>query len=558
MSEDKNKVDYMASINKARGKRRRPPYEKYAAVAAGVIVLVCGVFFGGSYLKNRGDEKQAAAVKQTEDSGSGADGRVIDGNGINGNGTDGNGAGENTADAALAASESAAEAERRNAAMSVVDSYSNLGIVQVTGYLNMRKNPEAGSQVVGKLPDGSACEIQETLDGWYHVNSGGIDGYVSADYILTGEEAKTAALDLVTDRAVVLTDNLNIRKEPSTSSEVVGQCLEGERYEILGEADGWYQIPEGYISEDYAEKRFSLNEARKLDMRAMVLNYYDRPGVSNVTNYLNIRQKPGETEKIIGKLPSYAGCEILEETDGWYKIRSGSITGYVSGDYILTGDAARQAAMEHAELMAIVNTDRLNARTEPSTDAKIWTQISNNERYHVAEQLDGWVKIEFDETGDGDSDEISTAYVSTDYVDVRYALSEAIKFSPTEENASLRNQIVNYALKFLGNPYVWGGTSLTKGADCSGFTMSVMKHFGISLPHYSGSQANSGKKINSSQMRPGDLIFYGNSSGRINHVAMYIGNGQVVHAASRRSGIKISSWNYRTPLKIVDVIGDRK
>ena len=181
MSEDKNKVDYMASINKARGRRRRPPYEKYAAVAAGVIVLVCGVFFGGSYLKNRGDEKQAAAVKQTEDSGSGADGRgtdgrFTDGNGINGNGTDGNGAGENTADAALAASESAAEAERRNAAMSVVDSYSNLGIVQVTGYLNMRKNPEAGSQVVGKLPNGSACEIQETLDGWYHVNSGGIDG----------------------------------------------------------------------------------------------------------------------------------------------------------------------------------------------------------------------------------------------------------------------------------------------------------------------------------------------------------------------------------------------
>ena len=289
-----------------------------------------------------------------------------------------------------------------------------------------------------------------------------------------------------------------------------------------------------------------------------MLNFYDRPGVSNVSNYLNIRAGAGENEKIIGKLPSYAGCEILEDANGWYKISSGGITGYVKSDYILTGDEAKQAAMNHAELMAIVHADRLNARTEPSTDAKIWTQISENERYHVAEQLDGWVKIEFDESGEGDGDdEISAAYVSSEFVEVRYALSEAIKFSPTEESASLRSRIVNYAMKFLGNPYVWGGTSLTKGADCSGFTMSVMKNFGISLPHYSGSQAKSGKRIKSSEMRPGDLVFYGNSRGRINHVAMYIGNGQVINAASRRSGIKISTWNYRTPICIVDVIGNR-
>ena len=119
--------------------------------------------------------------------------------------------------------------------------------------------------------------------------------------------------------------------------------------------------------------------------------------MSNVTTYLNIRQGAGKDEKVIGKLPSYAWLARSWRIrgNGWYKIRSGNITGYVSSEFILTGDAARQAAMEHAELMAIVSTDRLNARTEPSTDAKIWTQISNNERYHVAEQLDGWVKIEF-------------------------------------------------------------------------------------------------------------------------------------------------------------------
>ena len=537
MAEENKTIDYMSSINKARRRRKRPPYGMYAAIAAGCLVLIGGICFGGKALLDD-REKEPVAVEEP----------------LNASANDMTN--ESDTAAAEVDAASAGEAERQASIQAVVDSYSNLGIVQVAGYLNMRKEPETGSHVVGKMPDGSACEIVESLDGWYYVTSGGLDGYISSEFVLTGDAAKEAAMDLVKDRAVVLTDNLNIRKEPSTQAEIVGQCLEGERYEILSEIDGWYEIPSGYISAEFAEQNFSLNEARKLDMRAMVLNYYEKPGVSNVSGYLNIRQKPGKEEKIIGKLPSYAGCEILEELDGWYKIRSGSLTGYVSSEYILTGDAARQAAMEHAELMAVVSTDVLNARTEPSTEAKIWTQITNNERYHVAEQLDGWVKIEFDESGDEDEG-ATYAYVSTDYVDVRYALGEAIKFSPSEENASLRSRMVNYALQFLGNPYVWGGTSLTNGADCSGFTLSVYKKFGMSLPHYSGSQAQMGTAVKSSNMRPGDLIFYGNSSGKINHVAMYIGNGQVVHAASRRSGIKISSWNYRKPLKIRDIIGNR-
>ncbi len=542
MSGDKKPVDYVASINRARRKRKRSPYGKYA-VAALVCVAAVGIFLGARAVRARQSNEPAALTSKAEESSEESQEESISREE------------ESLAEASRAAEEQ--KAKREEAIDGVINSYSNLGVVQVSGYLNIRKSPEAGAHVVGKLIDGSACEITETLDGWYHVTSGGIDGYVSSQYILTGEDAKTASRDLVKDRALVTVDNLNIRTEPSTGSDVVGQCLEGERYEILGEENGWYQIPGGYICADYAERSFCMNEARKLDLKAMVLNYYDKPGVSNVTSYLNIRNGAGENEKIIGKLPSYAGCEILEELDGWYKIRSGNITGYVSRDFILTGDAARQAAMDHAELMAVVSTDRLNARTEPNTDAKIWTQISNNERYHVLSQLDGWVQIEFDEGGEGDgSDEVSYAYVSNDYVDVRYALAEAIKFSPAEENASLRSRVVNYAMQFLGNPYVWGGTSLTKGADCSGFTMSVMKNFGISLPHYSGDQAKRGTRIKSSQMRPGDLIFYGNSRGKINHVAMYIGNGQIIHAASRRSGIKISSWNYRTPLRIVDVIGD--
>lgn len=405
--------------------------------------------------------------------------------------------------------------------------------------------------MIGKLQDGGACEIlDDSTEEWYHISSGGIEGYISAEYVLTGEKAREKAMEEAALRATITADSLNIRKEPGTSAEVVGQALKGERYLVKSQEDGWIQISSGYISDDYATVAYGLNEARKLDMRSMVLNLYDNLGISSVDSYLNIRSEPREDGDIIGKMTSKSAGEILETSeDGkWYKIKSGPVTGYVSADYILTGQAAKDEALQVAELMAIVSTDRLNAREQPTQDSKIWTQISNNERYPVTEQLDGWVGIELD---------TSTAYVSTDYVDVRYALPEAVKFSPLDGNQSLRNKMVNYGLQFVGNRYVWGGNDPHTGADCSGFVKYVYSHVaGITLPRTSREQARQGTPIKSSQMRPGDLIFYANGGGTVNHVAMYIGNGQIVHAASRRSGIKISTWNYRTPYRIVNMLGD--
>ncbi|MDO4789023.1 MAG: SH3 domain-containing protein [Johnsonella sp.] len=446
------------------------------------------------------------------------------------------------------------EEEKRIAEInSVVDSYQNLGIVKVDGYLNMRESPDKFADVIGKLHHESACEILNTdNEEWHLVRSGGLEGYVHSGFMITGEEAKELAKTLVKDRAIINTEKLNIRQEPSTDAEIVDNAYKGERYEVLEVSDGWVKIAKGYLAADYVEIRKSLNEARKLDLRSMVLNLYDNLGISNVQGYLNVREEPKEDGKIIGKMTSKAAGDILETLDGWYKIRSGKITGYVKSDYILTGDAAKNEALNQAELMAVVSTDVLNVRSEPNTEAKIWTQISNSERYSVVSQQDGWVEIELEDD--------NNAFVSTDFVDVRYALNEAIKFSPLEEAAmasqSRRTKIVNYALQFLGNRYVWGGTSLTHGCDCSGFTMGVLGNFGVGLPHYSVAQSKLGKKISSSEMRPGDLIFYSNSRGTINHVAMYIGNGQVVHAASRRSGIKISAWNYRNPTTIRNVLGD--
>ena len=537
-SDKSEKKDYVVRLNKARKKRNKNDYERYLILAAIAIVVVVIIIFAGKAIAKRvsSSQKKTAATEETGSQGEESDQLTID---------------------AKEAEESEAEAQAKKTEeekKAVVDSYQNLGIVQVSGYLNVRKEPNTSADIVGKLMGDSACEILDsTQEGWYKISSGGIEGYIDSQYVLTGDEAKTKAYDLVSLRAIVQVDNLNIRKEANTTSDVVGQGLLNERYEVIDQLDGWVQIPSGYMSADYVKLEYALNEARKLDLKAMIFNMYKNIGISDVDNYLNVREEPSENGKIIAKMPSKAAGNILETTDnGWYKIQSGKITGYVKSDYILTGQPAKDEALKVAELMAIVNTDMLNARSEPSTDSKIWTQISNNEKYPVLKQIDGWVEIELEED--------SNAYVASDYVDVRYALPEAIKFSPLEEKAnaaaSLRTQIVNYALQFLGNPYVWGGTSLTKGADCSGFTLSVFGHFGISLPHYSGSQANMGKAVKSSEMRPGDLVFYANSKGTINHVGIYIGNGQIVNAASRRSGIKISTWNYRTPVRIRNILGD--
>ena len=588
VTEKRNKVqpeENIERLKKIRQKRTSGVSMKYMAGAGAAVAVVIVVAVAGGVLGKSGESRAGRIKVETVEASlettappetSGEPASIV-------------------LETTLSAEE-IAEKEHDEAVQKVLDGYANLGIAGVSGYLNVRKIPETYGEVVGKLLSGGACEIIDTsTDGWYKISSGGVTGYVSSQYIYTGDKAREVAAENVIERAVVSTDKLNVRKEPSQDSEIMGQVYKDERYPVESIQDGWVQIDDGYLSADYVTVRYALNEARKQDMRTTVLSLYENLGVSNVSNYLNVRDKASERDgKIIAKLPSNAGCDILETTDdGWYKIRSGKITGYVKSEYILTGQQAEDKAMQVAKLMAIANTDGVNVRSEPNTESSIWTQIASSEKFLVASQQDGWVEIELDD---------STAFISSDYVDVKYGLNEAIPYTPVVEApakgngstgsskpsggttskpgkggsskpsggsandgaagssagsvSSKRAQIANYAVQFVGNPYVWGGTSLTNGADCSGFTMSIMAHFGVSLPHSSSAQAGCGRSIKSSQMRPGDLVFYSGSGGGINHVALYIGNGQVVHASSKRTGIKISSWNYRSPSKIVNVLGD--
>lgn len=325
---------------------------------------------------------------------------------------------------------------------------------------------------------------------------------------------------------------------------------------------------------------------------------FEGKALANVSGNLNIRSGAGEDAERIGKLPAGAVATVVGTEGDWTLIQSGSVKGYVKSEYLVFGDEAGAYAEKNLPKMAVIQTETLKVREDKSTESACVTMVPGGEEYAILGQFDGWTEIEVDDT--------TTGYVSSEYVDVTYSLATAVSIEeemmdeededePEETSSNdsskkdnkdsskktdsnkkdssektdsskkesekpsnvkatgTRKEVVNYALQFVGNPYVYGGSSLTKGTDCSGFTMSVYKHFGVSLPHNSASQSKCGKKVNVSDVQPGDLIFYGSGSG-ISHVALYIGNGQVVHASSKKTGIKISKYNYKTPKCAVSVL----
>lgn len=282
---------------------------------------------------------------------------------------------------------------------------------------------------------------------------------------------------------------------------------------------------------------------------------YANMAVAQVSESLNVRAEANEDAEVVGKLYTNGVATVLETLDGWYKIESGNVIGYVSADYVVVGDV--EACEAASERVATINARTLNLRKEASTDAGVYTSISSGKQVTVLdESVEGWVKVKY-RTYEG--------YVSAEYVTVEtvysYAESkeeEAARLAAEEEarrqaaaaqQAEAQNNppkeyvpptggtgqdVVNYALQFVGNRYVLGGTDLYNGVDCSGFVMRIYEAFGVSLPRTSYDQRSVGYEVSASEIQPGDIVCY---SG---HVAIYIGNGQIVHASNSQDGIKIS------------------
>jgi cell wall-associated NlpC family hydrolase len=535
-----------------------------------LILLICGYMIRSvtSKKNSAGADSKAAVIRQTEEISTSSEV-------IGSQSTDGN---ENDADGN--AVKIYTEKIKADALQKALAQYSNLGIVHCSGYINFRSKPDSNNltSIMGMLRNGAAVNIVELnpngADGWAHVTSGGMDGYISSKYLLTGKDTVQAASTLIQPHATVLADKLRIRSAPEQAEgNTVGSAAAGEKYQILGHAGAnWLMIrPDNIDRLDVAYMSalpenvsidYGFDEARSLNLRQKVLNMYDNLGISLAGDYINIRSSAKEDgiANIVGKLPGFGGCSILGEENGWYKIKSGNVTGYVRADLLATGQTAQNLALQNAHVMAIVNTEALNVRSEASTNSQAWTKITSGQRYDVINQMDGWVQLDLDSGDDSDTEQGDFVSTRDNNVTVTYALQEAVEYYPAVEAANaaaaFRNKIVNFACQYVGGRYVWGGTSLGHGVDCSGFTQQVLKHFGISIPRVSRDQAKTGVKVTSKTMKPGDLIFYANRSGTVNHVGMYIGNGQVVNAASTKSGIRIYRWNYRTPVAIRNVIGD--
>lgn len=340
-------------------------------------------------------------------------------------------------------------------------------------------------------------------------------------------------------------------------------------------------------SDETADSRGD-GEEEKEDTSHLKLNLvYDRLGVAKVDSYLNVRSKPGEGAKIVGKMTKNSGCNIYTIKNGWAKMVSGKVRGWVKASYLVKDGDAEALAKKVANLRITVTTETLNVRYLPSTDARVYDQISEEDEYDIVKRnLDKeWIQeymnrhFKKSEIKKFDNDALykdlgnwmcisidnEKAFVSKDFVKVTYNLDRAVSIhqeksggsssggsSGNSGSSSIRSNIVSYAMQFLGNRYVYGGTSLTNGTDCSGFTMRIYEHFGYSIPRTSASQAAALPSVSRSEVLPGDLFFYG--SGGVSHVAMYIGNNQIIHASNERTGIKISYAYYRTPIKIGRVI----
>ena len=287
--------------------------------------------------------------------------------------------------------------------------------------------------------------------------------------------------------------------------------------------------------------------------------------VAQVNRFACIHGTPADNGEFLGKFYNEAVGTLVAEEGDWLLITSGSVTGYVKKQYCVAGEEAAELAKQVGTRVATVEAATLYVRTEADGASEVLCMVPEGEELLVLEETEGWAKVDVEE-GQG---WISTEYanVHSNYVTAESKEEEIARIArETQERQKARaaakkttqkvdyevgegsemgKAVVEYALQFVGNPYVFGGTSLTDGIDCSGFVMKVYENFGVTLPHSSKADRTEGYAVESLEdALPGDLICY---SG---HVALYMGNDQIVHASNSKTGIIVSKVNYRTILAI--------
>lgn len=283
------------------------------------------------------------------------------------------------------------------------------------------------------------------------------------------------------------TVSLNFREEPSTSAEVISTFSAGQKITVVSETDEWctvtYEGDTGYVSKEYVSDEWAA---------------YSK------TDNLNLRQEANTTSEVLDQIDAGEKVSVIKKTDDWYQVEFEGNTGYLRNDFITF------------QYCGYVKGSGINIRSLPNTESDVVTTLGSGDKVSILGKTDDWYNVSYDS---------QTGYIREDL----------ITFDEEEATFSIGDSIVSYATQFLGNPYVYGGTSLTNGTDCSGFTQSVYAHFGIYLPRSSAAQRSAGTRVNSlSEAKPGDLICY------YGHVGIYMGGDAVIHASNERTGIKIT------------------
>ena len=428
------------------------------------------------------------------------------------------------------------------------------GKVTSNGSLNLRAKASTSSSVLARLPSGTKVLVLEDKGSWYKVAYNGMIGYVSDDYL-----SLSATMDLSVGYAKnTSSSKLNMRSGPGTSYDVLTKLPSGSTAEILGISKGWvkvkYKTYTGYISAEYITVVATGNSGETNDSGTSSGGGTTTPTTSGlkVTSSGNLRMRsgPGTSYSIVTNLKPGTIVKNLGASDSWYKVQYGNYTGYVSGDYVTQaeytdssntgsntggssggstgGNTGNETSYDGVK---VTSSGRLNMRKGAGTSYSIVAKLPSGAVAKLVSTHGDWYKV----TYKGD-----TGYVSAEYCKLVMYDSSVSTEDTTVTTSSTREKVVAYAKTFLGAKYVYGGTKPSTGFDCSGYVKYVLAEYGYTIPRTSSSQYSDTTRIKKSELKLGDLIFFG-SSGKVNHVGMYIGNNNFIHAENKDTGVCISS-----------------
>ena len=438
-----------------------------------------------------------------------------------------------------------ADVQKSQHTVSVVASqgnYENIAVSQVSDYVNIRENPNTDSTIVGKIYNNCAATILETVDGeggkWYRIQSGAVTGYIKAQYFVTGDAAEQLARSIRREFVTISADGLRLRAEPNLTSTTLTLLSQGAEYIVVDDEADFFKVEidedlVGYISKNYCTARVEFDQAVTLQ--------------EEKEKKAEEEKRKQEADSAIAQLEEVRRVEAKEETEEEKTAGNSSTSGTAgtSGTQAASAPSSSKPSSDNGATIIAAKPDNITA-TSPAQNSNSSAGTSSGNTASSGPSA-GSTKPSATLVQPSGGTSSSASSGSSDS-----KKSATIKGGGGPGSAAVvtatRTAIVAYAKQFLGNKYVYGGTSLTTGADCSGFTQAIFAHFGITTGRTSRDQAQNVRTIAISSVQPGDLLFYGSGS-NITHVAIYIGDGKVIHSSNQRTGVIISPYNYRTPSK---------